>query len=671
MKKIKNLYKFFFLLLIVVACDEDLRDLSFTDSIDPPTNVMATYDLTQDNTGTVTITPSADSAVSYEVIFGDNSESVTLLAGQNVDHVYAEGTYEVKIIASNVKGVEAEATQPLVISFNAPQNLVVGVENDSSVSKKVNITATAEFAAVFEFDSGETGVTQPVVTGNIGETISYQYANPGVYSVKVTAKGAAIATAEFTQEFEVVEILDPTNAAPSPPGRADSDVISLFSDVYTDVNVDTWNTSWSDSGFEDVMIGGNPTKKYTALGFNGIETTTNPIDASAMTHLHLDVWTPNATELKVKMVSFLGDGFGRGNGDSESEVTVTPTIGEWTSFDIELSDFTDAGITSLADLNQYIITAAPFKETILFVDNVYFYRPSSASTFNDGLLRNGDFENGSEFWLVGVDDSSAAPVVTDAGNTYYSVNVTNATPSQPFLVNTSQKVEIMDGSTYTLTFDAWSDRDRSIIAGIGLSGGTFANTNEAVSITSTRATYSVTLLADGFGATDARILFDLAAEVGLVNIDNVSMVLGNGNTIVNGDFENGSSPWIVGVDDSAPANVVTNNGNSYYSATVTNATPSQPFMVNVSQKLEIIDGNTYTLTFDAWSDGDRSIIAGIGLSGGSFANTNEAVNITNTRTTYSVTLLADGFGAADARVLFDLAAETGLVNIDNVTLSRN
>jgi hypothetical protein len=37
----------------------------------------------------------------------------------------------------------------------------------------------------------------------------------------------------------------------------------------------------------------------------------------------------------------------------------------------------------------------------------------------------------------------------------------------------SQKI-IVQGKTYTLTFDAWSDRARSVIAGIGLSGGDFS-----------------------------------------------------------------------------------------------------------------------------------------------------------------------------------------------------
>jgi len=43
--------------------------------------------------------------------------------------------------------------------------------------------------------------------------------------------------------------------------------------------------------------------------------------------------------------------------------------------------------------------------------------------------------------------------------------------------------------------------------------------------------------------------------------------------------------------------------------------------VNVSQKVEIIQGNSYTLTFDAWSDVNRSIVAGVGLSADPWSNT--------------------------------------------------
>lgn len=143
--------------------------------------------------------------------------------------------------------------------------------------------------------------------------------------------------------------------------------------------------------------------------------------------------------------------------------------------------------------------------------------------FDGGLIVNGDFEDGDTAWIQGVDDTNPAPVITVNDNTYYQVNVTNPNPSQPFLVNLSQKLEIVNGTTYVLTFDAWSDVNRTLIAGIGLSSGTFANDVDTVNLTSTPQPFQIVLTAAGFGATDARVLFDSNGAAGIVNIDNVTL----------------------------------------------------------------------------------------------------------------------------------------------------
>ncbi|NRA94364.1 MAG: hypothetical protein HRU26_17140, partial [Psychroserpens sp.] len=153
--------------------------------------------------------------------------------------------------------------------------------------------------------------------------------------------------------------------------------------------------------------------------------------------------------------------------------------------------------------------------------------------FDDGLLDNGDFQtvdgNGNVAeWIQGVDDTNPAPTVVMSGNRYYSIDITTATPGSPFNINVSQKVPITQDETYELSFEAWTDAatgSRDIIAGIGLSGGNFANTSVPQTITSTPTVYTLTLAATGFGAPDARVLFDLADEVGQVNIDNVSLFL--------------------------------------------------------------------------------------------------------------------------------------------------
>ena len=655
MKIINKITKVFIIIVMVYACTEE-DNLSFLDTIPAPSNVSAVFNITQDNTGLVTIFPTAEGAIYFDIYFGDTTtDPENIKQGNNVEHTYAEGSYELKVVASNIKGDTAEITKQLVVSFKAPQNLMVTVENDAAISKQVNVNATADFASIYEFYSGEVDVTQPVMTGNIGEGISYQYANPGTYAVKVIAKGGAIETTEYTSEFEVTEILAPIANAPSPSTRDAIDVISIFSDKYTDVADSDFYPNWEQSTQYNLFeLDGEEILQYSNLNYQGIDIGSE-IDASSMETLHIDVWTTDATSIDIYPLP---------NGvapEDERFVTKTLEADQWNSFDIPMSEFTDQGLPIDA-LKQFKFVGSG----TVFIDNLYFYKASSTSpAFDGGLLTNGDFENGSDSWLVGVDDSTSAPVLTNGGNTYYSVDVTAS--GNAYDVNLSQKVEIIEGNTYTLTFDAVSDVDRTILAGIGLSKDPWTNTAESVSISTTGKTYTLTHVAT-FGAPDARVLFDLGAEIGQVNIDNVSLIIGSGNIVTNGDFESGSDSWLVGVDDSTSAPVETVGGNTYYSVDVTAA--GNAYDVNLSQKVEIIEGNTYTITFDAWSNVDRTILAGIGLSKDPWTNTAESVSITPTRKTYTLTHEAT-FGATDARVLFDNGAEIGIVNIDNVSLSSN
>lgn len=204
-------------------------------------------------------------------------------------------------------------------------------------------------------------------------TITQATEIPGDATVLVTA-GNGTTTATYTVSFFYNA---PENPAPAPTA---TNVISMYSDAYTNVQVDTWRADWSQSTFEETSIKGNATLKYTNLGFNGIETITNPIDASGMETLHMDVWSPNITILNVKLVSFLGDGYAGGNGDSEANINVELQANQWNQISIPLKDFTDAGLTSLADLNQLILTSTPFGSGIAFVDNIYY---SSTTTSVD------------------------------------------------------------------------------------------------------------------------------------------------------------------------------------------------------------------------------------------------------------------------------------------------
>lgn len=168
----------------------------------------------------------------------------------------------------------------------------------------------------------------------------------------------------------------PTVAAPTPTAAA-ADVISLFSNAYTNSTVNTWSAVWDAADVADVQIAGNDTKLYTNLTFAGIEFTSNPINATNMTHFNMDIWTPDPTVLpatfKIKLVDFGANGVYGGGDDVEHELTFNANsspalISEnWVSFHIPMLDFTN--LVTRGHLAQLIISSGP---NTVYVDNVYF-----------------------------------------------------------------------------------------------------------------------------------------------------------------------------------------------------------------------------------------------------------------------------------------------------------
>lgn len=187
----------------------------------------------------------------------------------------------------------------------------------------------------------------------------------------------------------------PTTIAPVPTRDA-ADVISLYSNAYTNVPVDTWNTRWQFSTADNyfIQVAGNDVIRYRNLNFVGIEFSSSTINATAMSGFHIDIWTPDITALpnnfKVLLVDFGANGVVGGGDDASHEVTITsPTLvsNNWVSIDIPMSSFT--GLTTRAHLGQLVLSGTLPN---LYVDNVYFYkiptRPTVAAPTPTRLAAN-------------------------------------------------------------------------------------------------------------------------------------------------------------------------------------------------------------------------------------------------------------------------------------------
>jgi hypothetical protein len=370
MKTIKYILGLFLVIATVISCsqDDDSTDVS---SIAAPSNVSALVVVTPDNSGTVTITPLGESVSTFKVNFGDGSTNnpEELQPGDSVQNIYDEGVYQIVITAIGINGKTTTVTQELVVSFLAPQNLMVTIENDPNVSRKVNVTATADLATSFEVSFGDTNNT--TVSGTIGDTVSFIYDAAGTYTITTTAFSAAPETAVYMEDFTVTEILVPLEAAPVPPARQDSNKISMFSNAYPlDVNVSSWRSTWSTSTLTDIQIAGDDTKEYVDADFVGVEFYgADAVNAQFMDVFHMDVWTPNADTFRVKLVD-LGGASG-----TEGEIEFNGIAqGEWVSIDIPMSDFIAAGMTATNSIQQMIFSGAPTGTFDFYVDNVYFYR---------------------------------------------------------------------------------------------------------------------------------------------------------------------------------------------------------------------------------------------------------------------------------------------------------
>ncbi|MFN7958857.1 MAG: Ig-like domain-containing protein [Holophagaceae bacterium] len=182
----------------------------------------------------------------------------------------------------------------------------------------------------------------------------------------------------------VSPILTAPITAPAAPSLPAGSVISLLSKNYPNVSLDTWRTDWSSGTLTELTIDGDAMKKYEGLGFVGINFEgAKAIDASAMTYLHMDVWTPDTDTFKVKLVDFGAAGAWGNGDDTEFELTFnaasTPALtgtSQWVSLDIPLSAFTGMNRAHLAQM----ILSAPTGTGTVFVDNIYFHKDTAPTT---------------------------------------------------------------------------------------------------------------------------------------------------------------------------------------------------------------------------------------------------------------------------------------------------
>lgn len=241
--------------------------------------------------------------------------------------------------------------------------------NGTPILEDITVNATYNY---FDFSSENASVAS-VQDGVVTVT------GPGTTTISGSLNGiSAIGSVE----------LESIGFAPVPTEPA-ADVISIFSDAYTNSPVDYFNGYWAPfqttQGQDDIDVNGENVIKYSELNFVGIEFTgLNSIDGSDLTHFHIDIFVENTIQpgdfIDIRVVDFGPNGVFGGD-DSETTFRVnassTPAItnGSWISVDIPLSRLsTKANLSQIVFVTEGTNPNATGSITDILVDNMYFYK---------------------------------------------------------------------------------------------------------------------------------------------------------------------------------------------------------------------------------------------------------------------------------------------------------
>ena len=312
MKSIKYILSIAFLLAVMTACKKNnFEDTSFIQTDNAPDKLSVLFDITQDNSGLVTLTPNGVGLSYYEIVYGDAiTVPVKVLPGNNIQHVYAEGVYNVKIIGHSITGKITETTQQLTVSFRAPENLDFTITIDPANRFKINVTATALYETLFKIYFGDVPneVPQSFLEGAV---ISHTYASVGTFNVRVVALSGGTATAQLIKPVTIVNPL-------LLPITFESATVDYTFTNFDGGNVTTINNPYA-TGINTSAKVGKMVKNAGQVWGGSLITLGAPIDFSAGKVFRMKVYSPRVGAkvlLKVENTSNGGINF-------EKEVTTT------------------------------------------------------------------------------------------------------------------------------------------------------------------------------------------------------------------------------------------------------------------------------------------------------------------------------------------------------------
>ena len=620
MNTTKKLLAFMALMAVVlVSCEKDEEP---EPEVMPPSNVAATVVVSTDNSGDVTVTPTADGASRFDLYWGDGSTTPTTVnPGSSATNTYEEGDYTLRVVAVGSTGLTAEITKPVNVTFAAPANLAVNAVVSETNLFEVTVTPTADNASMFDVDFGVEGADVQSILAS--ESATYEYAEAGDYTITVTAKGAGAATSEAT---ETVSITGPTGSIELPIDFEDATVAYEFFDF--EGNFASVIDNPDTNGNESAKVGSILKTSGSAVFAGSIITLGSAIDFTQGNTLQMKAWSPKAGgTVKMKLED---------SSDPPVGIEVDATTENASAWETLSFNF-GAQINPEISYNKVIIFfdfGNPGDDTTYYFDDIELVEGASKERPQLPLgFENSDTEDYTWGVFGGVDPAEVIANPDTNGNT--SANVSAITKNAGAEVWAGASLNLngaIDWSAGTfIKMDVWSPRAGTPILlkleDSSTNSGNGASTFAEVSASTTQAGMWETLYYDmtgangGFATTttyDAVVVFpDFGTNGGgeTFYVDNIEVTADNGGGGGGGntapqlplDFESSTVNYTWGIFGGVdPAEVIDNpdtNGNS--SAKVTAITKNAGSEVWAGASLALDGGIDWsagtTIQMDVWS----------------------------------------------------------------------
>ncbi|WP_299441485.1 hypothetical protein [uncultured Aquimarina sp.] len=359
MKKVKIAVMITFL-VVFLGCQQDDSSTAFIGDAEEASVSDVLFSISDDNSGDVTIRPLGTNVLSFELFFGDeNTNSVFLTNGESAQHTYAEGTYEVTVLAYNAIGQITEYKESIDVSFKAPENLTFQVIPDPNNFLTYSVQADADFATYIEVYFGE--FTGEFVQISPGDIVSHTYQAEGEYPITIIAYSGGAAV---TQDMGTIEVLAPQELEITFDDPDETYTFNTFGGNQTVTIVDNPDVFGNLSPKAVQWIDGSPSEVWAGAAIS----LSNGINFGSGTTFSMKVWSPSAgTPFKLKFESLADP-------SSAVEVDVlTTTTNAWEvlTYDFSTTDYA-AQFASNAANNMVVFPnfGADGGDVTYYIDNI-------------------------------------------------------------------------------------------------------------------------------------------------------------------------------------------------------------------------------------------------------------------------------------------------------------